>query len=44
MPSGYSGPAATIEDNTVRGNLQSQNNTPPAVVSGNTVKGNTQTS
>jgi Subtilase family len=44
MPSGYSNPAATIEDNTVRGNLQSQNNTPAAVVAGNTVKGKTQTS
>jgi hypothetical protein len=44
MPFGYTGPAATIEDNTVKGNLQSQNNTPPAVVSGNTVGGETLTS
>ena len=44
MPSGYTGPAATIEDNTIKGNLQSQKNTPAAVVSGNTVNGKTQTS
>ena len=42
MPSGYTNPAATIENNTVRGNLQTQANTPTAVVSGNTVGGNTQ--
>jgi hypothetical protein len=44
MPSGYTGPAATIENNTVKHNLQSQNNTPPTVVSGNTVSGKTQIS
>jgi hypothetical protein len=44
MPSGYTGPAATIENNTVKHNLQSRNNTPPAIVSGNIVGGNIQTS
>jgi hypothetical protein len=44
MPAGYSNPAATIENNTVNGNLQVQQNTPAAVVSGNTVDGNAQIS
>jgi hypothetical protein len=39
MPSGYTGPAATIENNTVKGNLQNQGNNPAAVVPGNTVGG-----
>jgi hypothetical protein len=44
MPAGYSNPAATIENNTITGNLQVQQNTPVAVVSGNTVGGTTQIS
>jgi len=44
MPSGYADPAATIDNNTIKNNLQNQNNTPPAALSGNTVGGNTQTS
>jgi hypothetical protein len=42
MPAGYNGPAATIENNTITGNLTVQHNTPAATVSGNTVGGQTQ--
>jgi cytoskeletal protein CcmA (bactofilin family) len=41
LPSGNSTPAATIEQNTIKGNLQSQGNKPAAVVSNNSVSGKT---
>jgi len=44
LPSGDTTPAATIEQNTIKGNLQTAGNTPKAVVTGNTVSGNTQLS
>jgi serine/threonine-protein kinase len=43
VPAGYDFPAATIQSNTVKRNVQSQNNTPPADVEDNTVGGTTQT-
>ena len=41
--SGYTSPAAIIENNIINGNVETRNNTPAAAVSGNTVGGTTVT-